>query len=99
MVNKSPCEECMSELRQKIVDDSFPEKYKDSEGFTKEEYSKEWEKHWESTRETLIEAEKEEENKFCFEFRADCGGDGVSICKKHLMEIIEKIDELTNNEL
>ena len=29
----------------------------------------------------------------CFKFMADCGGDGFSLCKKHLQEIVNKIKE------
>jgi len=93
MVKESLCDECSDEIEGS--DEEVKKKRK--------EIRKEWHdpKYKTESRDELWEKERElnkeiyEKGKsICFVFRADCGGDGFSLCKKHLLEIIKKIDEL-----
>lgn len=93
MIKESLCDECMDEIIES--DEEIKEK--------RNKLRKKWHdpKYKTESRDELhkesreIDKEVYEKGKsICFVFRADCGGDGMSLCKKHLMEIIKKIDEL-----
>jgi len=93
MIKEDLCDECSD----KIIE--FDEEIKEK----RNKLRKKWNdpKYRTLSRDELREEDREinkevyEKGKsICFVFRADCGGDGISLCKKHLLEIIKKIDEL-----
>jgi len=96
MVKESLCDVCSSDLRQKIVEDTFPKQYRNSKGHIKQEHGEDWRRHWRKKREVFNKA-LEDAREICFVFEADCGGDSIALCKKHLQEIIKRIDKIKND--
>ena len=93
MVKESLCDECRCEIERS--DEEVKERLNEIR------------EQWHDPKYKLISRDElwKKENKLnkevyekgksiCFVFRADCGGDGFSLCKKHLLEIIKRIDEL-----
>ena len=87
MVKNFPCYVCEGEIVEKNTREE-PKHWRDSNKSVKREF---WEIHLD-----LLEEKKKQANHICFVFRADCGGDSISLCKKHLQEIIKKIEEKEN---
>lgn len=92
MVKESLCEECSDDIE--TLDKEIRKK--------RDEIRRQWKdpKYKLINRDELwkkvnkLNKEVYEKGKsICFVFRADCGGDGFSLCKKHLLEIIKRIDE------
>jgi len=92
MIKENLCDECRDEIEKsdeeiKKKRDKLREKWNDPKYKTLPR-----DELWEESGE-INKLVYEKGKSICFVFRADCGGDGMSLCKKHLMEIIKKIED------
>ena len=85
MVKENICEVCRNDLNSS---DEYQEKYKNM----REKYKGDNDGYWKENKRLSVELYNRGKS-ICFVFIADCGGDSISLCKKHLQEIIKKIDE------
>ena len=87
VIGESICEACEGiyhETIYKELEAQHPE-WRDEEGSIK----REWQKEWGRARNGCPK-------KICFIFEADCHGDGISLCKEHLLEIVGQIEKAEN---
>lgn len=90
MIKESGCDVCDDIL---CSSDEYQKKFQDIREKYKDDKDGYWKENWRLNKER-----HDKIRSICFVFRTDYGGDGFSLCKEHLNQVIKKIEEVENNE-